>query len=82
MCFTLSGGRFYFFLFPADEVAFDGIEIHADNVNIPLVKQIFFIVFFSFDLFQRGRVIVQLEFKDIDSFSGLYHRIDPAVIGG
>ena len=57
---------FDFFLFPADKIAFDGIEIHADDMDIPFVEQILFEIFFFFDLFKRCWVVIQFELKDVD----------------
>ena len=47
---------FNFFIFPSGKVAPDGIEIHADDVDVSFIRQIFFEIFFFFDLFQSSGV--------------------------
>ena len=39
-----------FFFLPADEIAFDGIEVDSDDPDVTLIEQIFPEIFFFFDL--------------------------------
>ena len=71
---------FYLLFFPSDKIPLDGIKIHADNIDIPPVKQMLFEIFFFLDLFQSRWIVVQLEFKDVDSLLSLNNGINSPVI--
>lgn len=41
-CGALRGFAFYFFILPADEVSLVRVEVHADDVDVPFVQEVFF----------------------------------------
>ena len=69
-----------FFGLPIGQIAFLGVEIDSDDMDLSFVQQVFLEIFLLLDLRHGGFLFIHFELKKINRLFRLDHCIDPTVV--